>query len=39
MAYLDNAAETFGIGGTAWVVESLPGKIVHIEGYSEDATS
>ena len=39
MAYLDNAADTFGIGGTAWIVESLSGKTVHIEGYSEDATS
>jgi len=39
MAYLDNAADTFGIGGTAWIVETHSGKIVHIEGYSEDATS
>ena len=39
MAYLDNAADTFGIGGTAWIVESLSGKTVHIEGYSKDATS
>ena len=36
MAYLDNSADTFGI---AWIVESLSGKTVHIEGYSEDATS
>ena len=39
MAYLDNAADTFGTGGTAWIVESLSGKTVNIEGYSEDATS
>jgi len=38
-AYLDNAADTFRIGGTAWIVESLSGKTVHIEGYSKDATS
>jgi len=39
IAYLDNAADIFGIGGTAWVVESLSGKNVHIKGYSEDATT
>ena len=36
---ISNAADTFGIGGTAGIVESLSGKTVHIEGYSEDATS
>ena len=36
---VDNAADTFGIGGRVWIVESLSGKTVHIEGYSEDATS
>jgi len=39
IAYLDNAADNFGIGGTAWIVESLSGITVHIEGYSEDATT
>jgi len=39
MAYLDNAADTFGIGVTAWTVESLSVKTVHIQGYSEDDTS
>ena len=28
IAYLDNAANTFEIGGTAWIVESLSGKQV-----------
>jgi len=30
MAYLDNAADTFEIGGKVWIVESFSDKTVHI---------
>jgi len=39
MAYLDNAADTFEIGEIARIVQSLSGKVVHIEDYSEDTSS
>ena len=36
--YLDNASDTFGIGGDAWIIEEVSDKTVTVEGYDADDT-
>ena len=36
ICYLDNADDTFGIGGNAWIIEEVSDKTVTVEGYDSD---
>ena len=36
IVYLDNAANKFGIGGDAWIIEEVSDKTVTVEGYDSD---
>ena len=38
ICYLDNADDTFGIGGNAWIIEEVSDKTVTVEGYDYDDT-
>ena len=37
--YLDNRSDTFGVGGDAWITESITDQNVDIAGYDEEDTT
>ena len=38
IAYIDSGSDTFGVGGTSWVIDSLTNRKVEIAGYDTKET-